>query len=93
MHTWLLAHKQNHKIEINEPNSRVLQIQGPNSYKILNQLTEGEIDSKFSYFSAGFLRLIHNSFIYQELVGLVNWVMRFILFAKKQIIKNYGVIF
>ena len=36
MHTWLLAHKQNHKIEINEPNSRVLQIQGPNSYKILN---------------------------------------------------------
>ena len=40
MHTWLLAHKQNYQIKINEPNSRVLQIQGPNSYKILNQLTE-----------------------------------------------------
>ena len=93
MHTWLLAHKQNYQIKINEPNSRVLQIQGPNSYKILNQLTEGEIDLKFSYFSRDFLRLIHNSFIFLELVGLVNWVMRFILFVKKQIVRNYGVTF
>ena len=68
MHTWLLAHKQNYKIEINEPNSRVLQIQGPNSYKILNHLTEGEIDSKFSYFSAGFFK-INSQLVYISRTG------------------------
>ena len=68
MHTWLLAHKQNYQIKINEPNSRVLQIQGPNSYKILNQLTEGEIDSKFSYFSAGFFN-INSQLVYISRTG------------------------
>ena len=43
MWTWFLAHKNNYQIKINDPISRVLQIQGPNSFKILNDLTDGKI--------------------------------------------------
>ena len=68
MWTWLLAHKNNYQIKINDPISRVLQIQGPNSYKILNELTDGKIDYKFSYFSAGFFN-INSQLVYVSRTG------------------------
>ena len=33
--TWLLAHSENFDIKIHDPNSRVIQIQGPNSLEIM----------------------------------------------------------
>ena len=51
---WLLAHKPGFDIEINDPKSRVLQIQGPTSKKIVQDLTHGAIDDNMKYFHSGY---------------------------------------
>ncbi len=51
---WLVAHKDGFDVTISDPNSRVLQIQGPNSMKVMSDATNGAIDENMKYFGAGF---------------------------------------
>ncbi len=55
--TWLLAHQEGYRVNITDPGSRVLQIQGPNSFQILSDLTDGALDHQFGYFHSGFFTL------------------------------------
>ena len=41
-----------------DPNSRVLQIQGPNAFKVMSAATNGAIDESLKYFSAGFFEIV-----------------------------------
>ena len=50
---WLSAHKAGFKVKISDPHSRVLQIQGPNSMKVMSTLTNGAIDKSMKYFDSG----------------------------------------
>ena len=51
---WLLAHSPNFDVSISDPQSRVLQIQGPLSFEIINAATKGSVDNKMGYFKSGF---------------------------------------
>ena len=51
---WLLAHSEGFDVEINDPKSRVIQIQGPASFKIMNDATNGQITEAMKYYSSGF---------------------------------------
>ena len=55
--TWLLAHQENYRVKITDPLSRALQIQGPKSFQILKDLTNGALDQQFGYFHSGFFTL------------------------------------
>ena len=50
---WLLAHRAGFDVQISDPKSRVLQLQGPNSMKIMADASNGAIDEKLKYFDAG----------------------------------------
>lgn len=52
--TWLLAHQPGFDVTITDPNSRVLQLQGPKSPEIMREATGGQIDAQLGYFHAGF---------------------------------------
>lgn len=54
LEAWLAAHKDGFDVRVSDPHSRVLQIQGPNSMKIMAQATNGAIDERLKYFGAGF---------------------------------------
>lgn len=54
LETWLIAHSDGFDIKISDPNSRVLQIQGPNSMKVMADATSGSIDKSMKYFDSGF---------------------------------------
>lgn len=51
---WLVAHKDGFDVTISDPNSRVLQIQGPNALKVMSSASNGAIDENMKYFGAGF---------------------------------------
>ena len=51
---WLLAHSPNFEVSISDPQSRVLQIQGPVSFDIINAATRGSVGNKMGYFKSGF---------------------------------------
>ena len=51
---WLYAHRVGFEVKITDPKSRVLQIQGPNSMKIMADATNGAIDENMKYFDAGY---------------------------------------
>jgi glycine cleavage system aminomethyltransferase T len=51
---WLIAHSDGFDVKISDPHSRVLQIQGPNSMKIMAEATAGAIDEGMKYFDAGY---------------------------------------
>ena len=55
--TWLLAHSENFDIKIHDPNSRVIQIQGPNSLDIMKKITKNQINETMKYYSAGFFQI------------------------------------
>ena len=55
--TWLLAHSGGFDVEISDPNSRVIQIQGPNAQAIMHAASDGRIDDSMKYFHAGFFEL------------------------------------
>jgi glycine cleavage system aminomethyltransferase T len=57
MLTWLRAHKSDYNVSLSDPQSRVLQIQGPESFKIINSLSNGLIDKNFGYFHSGFFKI------------------------------------
>ncbi|MGB5329519.1 MAG: aminomethyl transferase family protein, partial [Gammaproteobacteria bacterium] len=54
LEAWLIAHSDGFEIKISDPESRVLQIQGPNSMKIMADATAGAIDESMKYFDSGF---------------------------------------
>lgn len=51
---WLIAHSDGFDVNISDPASRVLQIQGPNSMKIMSDATDGAIDEIMKYFDSGY---------------------------------------
>lgn len=55
MHTWFLAHNTGFDVTISDPKSRVLQLQGPASFAIINAASDGAVDREMGYFHAGFL--------------------------------------
>ncbi len=57
METWFIAHSGGFDVTISDPNSRVIQIQGPASIDILQAASAGAIDENMKYFSAGFFDL------------------------------------
>jgi len=63
---WLQAHAVGLDVEVSDPNSRVLQIQGPKSLDVLNAAIGGELSPDFRYFHAGWF----------EICGQTLWVSR-----------------
>ncbi|WP_079203590.1 aminomethyltransferase family protein [Pseudomonas sp. CC6-YY-74] len=51
---WLMALSDGFDVKISDPKSRVLQIQGPNSMKIMSDLTGGAVNDDMRYFQSGF---------------------------------------
>jgi glycine cleavage system aminomethyltransferase T len=51
--TWLLAHSTGFNVEISDPHSRVLQIQGPASIDIMRNASNGKISEEMGYFKSG----------------------------------------
>jgi glycine cleavage system aminomethyltransferase T len=41
---WLMALSEGYDVKISDPNGRVLQVQGPNSLKVMSDLIDGAID-------------------------------------------------
>ena len=61
LQTWLKAHQENYNVKISDPNSRVIQIQGPISKDIIIQLTNGSIDDNFKYYHSGYFKIANQS--------------------------------
>ncbi|MEM7268319.1 MAG: aminomethyltransferase family protein [Pseudomonadota bacterium] len=54
---WLAAHQGGFDVEISDPHSRVLQIQGPKSIDVMNAASGGAIDEGMGYFRSGYFDL------------------------------------
>ena len=52
---WLTAHSEGFQVNISDPISRVLQIQGPHAFKILSDATNGAVDTSMKYFHSGYV--------------------------------------
>ena len=57
LETWLIAHSDGFDVKISDLKSRVLQIQGPNSMKIMSNATNNAIDESMKYFDSGFYNI------------------------------------
>lgn len=57
LETWLHAHNDGFDVTISDPHSRVLQIQGPTSFDIMNAASDGAIDETLGYFHSGFFEI------------------------------------
>ena len=57
METWFVAHSGGYDVRISDPNSRVIQIQGPASIDIMKAASAGRITEDMRYFHAGFFDL------------------------------------
>ena len=64
--SWLDAHAIGLDVEVSDPDSRVLQIQGPRSLDVLDAAIGGGLTAGFKYFRAGFF----------EVSGQTLWVSR-----------------
>lgn len=64
--SWLKAHAAGLDVEVSDPKSRVLQIQGPRSLDVLDAAIGGGLSADFRYFHAGFF----------EVCGQTLWVSR-----------------
>ncbi len=51
--SWLQAHGTGMDVTVSDPDSRVIQIQGPNALKVLNAAMDGALPDSFKYFHAG----------------------------------------
>ena len=69
--TWLLAHTDGFDVEISDPQSRVLQIQGPSSMDIMKDLTDGKIDENLKYYRSDFF-YIDNQKVYISRTGFTG---------------------
>jgi aminomethyltransferase len=57
LETWLQAHSDGFDVTISDPQSRVLQIQGPTSLDIMHAASGGAIDETMGYFHSGFFKI------------------------------------
>ena len=57
LETWLLAHSVDFDVEVSDPHSWVLQVQGPTSLKVLEAATQGAVNTEMGYFHAGFFEI------------------------------------
>ena len=64
--SWLKANALGLDVEVSDPNSRVLQIQGPKSLDVLDAAIGGGLSADFKYFHAGFF----------DVCGQTLWVSR-----------------
>lgn len=55
--TWLMAHRTGFDVTVSDPQSRVLQLQGPKSYQVMHAATGAALDETFKYFRIGLFRL------------------------------------
>jgi len=55
--TWLQAHGTGMDVTVRDPNSRVIQIQGPNALKVLDAALDGDLSADFNYFHSGMFSL------------------------------------
>lgn len=55
--TWLKAYADGLDVKVADPQSRVLQLQGPKSLDVLNAATGGPVPASFGYFHAGMFNL------------------------------------
>ncbi len=55
--SWLVAHSEGLAVTVRDPESRVLQVQGPRALDVMRDATAGAIQDDFGYFHAGFFRL------------------------------------
>ena len=55
--TWLKAHAIGLDVQIIDPNSWVLQLQGPTSLKVMKAATNGTLDEDFGYFNVGWFEI------------------------------------
>ena len=55
--TWLLAHSSGFDVLISDPQSRVLQLQGPKSYEIMHAAKDGAVDGTLKYFQSSFFNI------------------------------------
>ena len=69
--TWLMAHSAGYDIQISDPNSRVLQIQGPLSIEVMKAATNGQIDESMAYYRSGFF-YIGGQKLYVSRSGFTN---------------------
>ena len=53
---WLLAHSRGFDVKVSDPKSRVLQLQGPKSFRIMQDATRGAITQNFRYFHSGLFK-------------------------------------
>ncbi len=67
--TWLLAHSKGYNVNIRDPKSWVIQIQGPNALKVLKSAVPTIELSKFKYFHAQYLNFDGQKF----LVSRTGW--------------------
>ncbi len=51
---WVWALSKGYDVKISDPKGRVLQIQGPNSLKVLSDLTGGAVNEEMKYFQSGY---------------------------------------
>lgn len=69
--TWLLANSGGFDVEISDPHSRVLQIQGPASIDIMRDASDGKINEEMGYFKAGYFE-IGGQLLYVSRTGFTN---------------------
>ena len=55
--TWLIAHSGGFDVTISDPESRVIQIQGPASIDIMRDASDGVITEAMPYFRSGFFNI------------------------------------
>ena len=68
---WLIAHSSNYDVQIKDPKSRVLQIQGPASIDIMKLASKGKIDENMPYFTSNFFDLGGQT-LYVSRTGFTN---------------------
>lgn len=57
LETWLHAHSGGFDVKVSDPKSRVLQIQGPASFAIMQKATDGALTESMGYFHSGFFNI------------------------------------
>lgn len=54
---WVMALSEGFDVKVSDPKGRVLQIQGPNSLKVMSELSDGAIDETLKYFQSGYYNI------------------------------------
>ena len=57
LEAWLVAHSEGYDVTISDPHARVLQIQGPTSYAVMHDASDGAITESMGYFHSGYYKI------------------------------------